>query len=78
MNHSEIKALVSLLEDNDYEVLEHVEQKIVSLGNIMIPFLETEWETNFNPEVQRRIEELLHTLHLNSLKEKFMRMELKT
>lgn len=72
MNHSEIKALVSLLEDDDYEILEHVEQKIVSLGDVMIPFLETEWETNFNPEVQRRIEELLHTLHLNSLKEKFL------
>lgn len=66
----EIKALVSLLEDEDSEILSHVEQKILSLGEVIIPFLESEWESNFSPQVQRRIEELIHNLQLNSLKVK--------
>jgi len=67
-NSKEIKALVSLLEDDDKEILAHVEKKILNLGNIMIPFLETEWESNFNPDVQRRIEDLLHSLQMQNLK----------
>lgn len=68
MNNKEIKALVSLLDDEDKEVLEHVEQKIISLGDAVIPFLETEWENNFNPAVQKKLEELIHTLQFDSLK----------
>ena len=70
MNNNEIKALVSLLDDEDKEVLTHVEQKIISLGDSVIPFLESEWETNFNPVVQKKLEELIHTLQFDSLKTK--------
>jgi regulator of sirC expression with transglutaminase-like and TPR domain len=70
MNNNEIKALVSLLDDEDKEVLTHVEQKIISLGDSVIPFLESEWETNFNPVVQKKLEELIHTLQFDSLKAK--------
>ncbi len=52
MNKNEIKALVSLLDDDDKEVLWEVEQKISSLGNEVIPVLESEWEKSFNPTVQ--------------------------
>ena len=69
MNFKEIKALISLLDDEDIEVLTHVENKIMSLGGLIIPFLENEWEMNFNPNVQRRIEDLIHNLQINSLKE---------
>ncbi len=67
MNSTEIKALVSLLEDDDREVIDHVEQKIVSMGEVVIPFLESEWESNFNPAVQKRIEDILHVLQQLSL-----------
>ncbi|HAI74871.1 MAG TPA: hypothetical protein DCM08_01375, partial [Microscillaceae bacterium] len=67
MTANEIKALVSLLDDDDKEIVNHVAQKIVSMGEVIIPFLETEWENNFNPNVQKRIEELLHTLQFNTL-----------
>lgn len=70
MNNEEIKALVSLLDDEDSEVLNHVEQKIISLGSEIIPFLEHEWENNFNPLVQKRLEELIHTVQFEFLKEK--------
>lgn len=68
MNDRELKALVALLDDDDLEVLSHVEQRLISLGNPIIPFLEQEWENNFNPDVQRRIEDLIHTLQFESLK----------
>lgn len=70
MKDTELKALVSLLEDEDAQIISHVEEKILSLGTSVIPFLEEEWENNFNPQVQRRIEELIHTLQFELLKER--------
>ena len=70
MNDKELKALISLLDDEDKDVLSHVEKKIISLGDIVIPHLEDEWENNFNPVVQKRLEDLIHTLQFENLKEK--------
>lgn len=70
MEEKELKALVSLLDDDDKQVVTHVEEKILSLGTTIIPHLEKEWETNFNPTVQKRIEELVHTLQYDLLKER--------
>jgi len=67
MDNKKIKALISLLDDDDNEVVSHVEREIISHGESIIPFLETEWETNFNPIVQRRIEDLIHVLHFDLL-----------
>ncbi|MEJ7647142.1 MAG: transglutaminase-like domain-containing protein [Chryseolinea sp.] len=70
MKDTELKALVSLLDDEDTQIVSHVEEKILSLGTTIIPFLEEEWESNFNPTVQRRIEEIIHTLQFELLKER--------
>ncbi len=70
MKETELKALVSLLDDDDGQIVSHVEEKILSLGTTIIPFLEEEWESNFNPTVQRRIEEIIHTLQYALLKER--------
>ncbi len=70
MEEKELKALVSLLDDDDKQVVTHVEEKILSLGTTIIPHLEREWETTFNPTVQKRIEELVHTLQYDLLKER--------
>lgn len=70
MNQNEIKALVSLLDDDDYEVINHIKEKIISMGDVLIPFLETAWENNFSPVVQRRIEELIQALQLQSLRDR--------
>jgi len=70
MNDKELKALLSLLDDEDPEVLEHVEEKIISYGNAVIPHLEKEWESSLNPHVQRRIEDIIHTLQFDGLREK--------
>src|SRR4028118_2145522 len=68
MNNNELKALVSLLDDEDKEIQIHVEQKIISLGDAIIPFLEEEWENNLNLSVQKKIEDLIHVLQFESLK----------
>lgn len=72
MNKREIKALISLLDDEDHEVTQHVEGKILSLGGNVIPFLETEWEESFNPNLQRKIEELIHELQLSIMSERLL------
>lgn len=70
LSDRELKALVSLLDDQDDQIVNQITDKIRSLGKDIIPFLENEWETNFNPSVQRRIEELIHDLQYELLKER--------
>jgi len=72
MDDKELKALVSLLDDEDAEVLGHVEEKIISFGDAIIPFLEQEWENSFNPHVQKRIEDIIHALQFDSLKKRLL------
>jgi len=64
----ELNALVSLLDDSDQEVRNHVRDRIISLGNEIIPFLEKKWEKSFNPDIQKQIEELVHDLQFSLLK----------
>ncbi|NDK54685.1 transglutaminase-like domain-containing protein [Pontibacter fetidus] len=66
MTKKEIKALISLLDDSDYEVAQHVEQKIISLGEGAIPLLEEEWEETLNPDLQKKIEDLIHDMQFNA------------
>ncbi len=68
MSERELKALVSLLDDQDDHIVTQVVDKIRSLGKDAIPYLEHEWENNFNPLVQRRIEDLIHDLQYELLK----------
>ena len=72
MEDKEIKALISLLDDSDRQVADHVEGKIRSLGTKIIPYLEKEWESTLNPDLQSRIENLIHDLQLVLLKERLM------
>lgn len=72
MTENEIKALISLLDDEDTEIFNHVERKILSMGDEIIPFLETEWESNFSSAVQRRIEDLIHSVQFSNLKNRLL------
>jgi regulator of sirC expression with transglutaminase-like and TPR domain len=67
MKQSEIKALISLLDDEDDEVLNHVESKIRSMGDVVIPYLEDRWEeSSLSPLMQKKIEDLIHDLQYNA------------
>ncbi len=70
LTDKELNALISLLDDSDQEIKEHVKDKIISLGNDIIPLLENKWESSFNPELQKEIEELVHELQITLLKQR--------
>lgn len=70
IKESELKALVTLLEDEDEEIVTHVERKLMEIGTEVIPMLEQQWEINFNPITQRRIEDLIHTLQFELVQER--------
>ena len=67
MQDSEIRALVSLISDEDVEVQTHVQTQIMALGEPAIPYLESEWEHSLQPELQKRIEDIIHKLQFSQL-----------
>jgi len=70
LNENELHALVSLLDDTDWEVKNHVIDKLISIGHPVIPFLEKKWEESFNPAIQKEIEDLVHRLQFFQLKDR--------
>src|SRR5436853_5374534 len=69
LNDTEIKALISLLDDTDREVYHHIEERLLSLGRNAIPVLEDAWSGSFNAVLQQRIESIVHKIQVDSLKE---------
>ncbi|GAB2530250.1 transglutaminase-like domain-containing protein [Rufibacter soli] len=67
MTNKELKALISLLDDEDPDVVAHVQQKIVELGETITPFLEEAWEESLDPEHQKKLEDLIHDLQFEAL-----------
>lgn len=67
----EVTALLNLIEDPDPDVFEAVSTRIITYGLPIIPDLEHLWENTADTEILERIEQLIHRLHYNSLKEDF-------
>ena len=67
----EIDALFQLIDDPDAEVYSTVSHRIVEFGKGIIPNLENLWENTLNPDVQIRIEQLIHRLHFQDLTNDF-------
>ncbi|RLD82131.1 MAG: hypothetical protein DRJ15_02375, partial [Bacteroidetes bacterium] len=65
--HSELKALISLLDEPDGEVYEQIKNKIHAHGIESIPVLESAWEASFDPILQERIEDIIHMIQLDDL-----------
>lgn len=72
IDKAELKALVTLLDDEDEEVVEHVEDKIRSLGHAVIQQLESHWEESFNPIIQKKLEDLIHSMQFSRLQDRLM------
>jgi regulator of sirC expression with transglutaminase-like and TPR domain len=70
LSENELHALISLLDDTDREVKNHVIDKLLSIGHPVIHFLEKKWEESFNPEIQKEIEDLVHRLQFLQLKDR--------
>ena len=64
----DISSLIHLLDDPDEGIFSHVRLEILSLGEGIIPSLESAWETNiFGVLFQNRIEHLIHDIQFESL-----------
>ncbi|MBG6235233.1 regulator of sirC expression with transglutaminase-like and TPR domain [Pedobacter sp. CAN_A7] len=68
-NSTEISALVKLLDDTDQEVFQHVEQRLLDYGPTAIVYLETAWEQSLDVLLQERIENVVHRIQFNTVKE---------
>jgi regulator of sirC expression with transglutaminase-like and TPR domain len=68
-NIAEISALVKLLDDPDEEIFRHVQERLLTYGNEVITYLESAWEQSLDTLLQERIENIVHTIQFNSVKE---------
>jgi len=69
MSDSELRALISLLDDPDDTVFDEIKNKIISYGGEVIPHLESAWENSFDHLLQDRIENIIHYLQFSNIKE---------
>ena len=68
ISESEIKALISLLDDTDDEVVSQVEKRIFQLGPEVIPAIEQNWDlVEINELRQRRLDEIIKRIQSDSL-----------
>jgi regulator of sirC expression with transglutaminase-like and TPR domain len=65
LSDKEVLALILLLEDEDEEVVQHVEQKLLSLGADVIPILENEWDSINSAQHQQRVENIIHKIQFD-------------
>jgi regulator of sirC expression with transglutaminase-like and TPR domain len=68
LNENELKALISLLDDTDGEVITHISERLITLGTHVIPVLEEAWSKSFDALLQERIENIVHKIQFDSLK----------
>ncbi|WP_316746423.1 transglutaminase-like domain-containing protein [Pedobacter gandavensis] len=68
-NSKEISALVKLLDDPDPEIFEHIEKRLLEYGEEVVHFLENAWEQSLDSLLQERIENVVHKIQFNSVKE---------
>lgn len=68
-NLAEINALVKLLDDPDEEIYRHVQQRLLEYGNEAINYLEFAWEKSLDTLLQERVENIVHTIQFNNVKE---------
>lgn len=69
MHEEKTISLIRLLDDPDPEIILAVEQAILELGLEAIPHLEKAWETSMSEEIHTRIENLIHRIQFNHLKD---------
>ncbi len=71
MENSEIQALIRLLDDPDEKIYTQIETKLVSMGEEVIPYLESAWEhESWGISFQDRIENIIHTIQFEQVKER--------
>ncbi len=68
MDKREILAMISLLDDNDTEVINTVTGNLLQRGAEVIPDLERAWEGTPSEKLQSRLENLIQEIQFNGVK----------
>ena len=68
MDKREILAMISLLDDNDTEVINTVTGNLLQQGAEVIPELERAWEGTPSEKLQSRLENLIQEIQFNGVK----------
>lgn len=71
MAENELKSLITLLDDPDSEIFNHVAGKLLSMGNNIVPELENVWQETIDPLLQQRIEIIIQKINFYSLETDF-------
>jgi hypothetical protein len=66
MNTSELNALISLLDDPDDNIFEHVNGQILAQGSTIVSELEQAWEQSKSTLQQQRIENLIQKIQFST------------
>ncbi|MBN4062498.1 transglutaminase family protein, partial [Bacteroidales bacterium AH-315-I05] len=67
MKPEELNALIALLDDPDESVYSHVKDKLIDMGDAVIPLLESAWEQqSLGMLFQDRVEEIIHTIQFEN------------
>jgi len=69
VDEKEIASLIKLLDDPDPEIFNHIEDKLLNYGYSAISYLEKAWEQSFDALLQERIENLVHKIQYQNVKE---------
>nr|WP_294901318.1 transglutaminase-like domain-containing protein [uncultured Pedobacter sp.] len=69
VNEKEVNSLIKLLDDPDQQVYDLVEGKLLSYGNEVIGYLENAWENSFDAVLQERIENVVHKIQYQNVRE---------
>jgi regulator of sirC expression with transglutaminase-like and TPR domain len=67
MDRKEIDALICLLDDQDSEIYQHIQDRLVHYGKDVIPLLENAWGHSLDVVLQQRIEAIIHKIQLEDL-----------
>ncbi len=64
-----MEALISLLDEPDPVIFSDITRSIESFGSEIIPFLEHAWENQHLPTLQKRLEDIIHTIQYRKVGE---------
>ena len=68
----ELIALISMVDEPDEVVYGRIRQRIIDLGVEALPSLEKAWENSFEEFTRLRIQELLDTIHFESIQQQLI------
>lgn len=66
--NKELVALMSLLDEPNEDIFRAIRDRIFAHGKEAVPVLESAWENTFDPDIQHRIEDLIHQIQFDNLK----------